>query len=1811
MSQLTPGVDALGDSTVPELDTARPGSGRAESDRRDFIRSNLVAAAGTWIAGLLGLLLQALISHHVRPAVYGEVFAVFTFFTLLTQPAAAVSRLVTWTTSRERAVSVDGKTPDSDALLRLTNQRMLIIGLAIALFCLAISPQLAHLLDVPELYVLLGVGGVPFLFATAPLLAAFQGRQRWVSWSALSIGIALSRIVFVFLFLVLFGPIGILAGIAVAAAVIYVVALALVWPQLRGVAQSSGWKQHWRFLLISLASTVMGGVLLGSDVIMVQHFFRGAQAGQFSSAAVTSRSLFFAFGSVTSVLLPVVAARHMRGRSARNVVLLSLAFAVIGGAAGLAIFDLGGASILHVFSGKAYEPGSSYIGLYALGMPLLAAVLMLSNTQQSLGNLRLLWVLVPGTVIKPALVLIFHDSLLTVSIVSDVSIALVLVALTTMYLVGESRWIRTARAQRLTAPAALAPAPPPVFPDSGPFLPGPAPLFPQPPPLRPQPAPAFATAADVPGPNWSARLQALRPRPGAWIAAAFTRTRVWWSTTLQEIGAAPGVRARIGVIVDHPPLVIAGLAILGIVIRHAWITALPLSAGDWHYPDQQRLLSWSPWPSVWDGTLGMGGENRFVEAFRFPVFAVSGFLAQLGATWTFVEKFLYFIPFAILLPVAGWLLAREVLGRTRWALLTPLLLIGNTYFMLESDGEIPLALAEAISFLALFAFLRAMRRRSLGWALATGLLVALTTAFDIRPAFLSVVLMAMYFVTLLLVEHDWAAIRRRIVLGAVAGVVYIGTQAFWLLPLLTYHGNPGFPTPTAPDFNILTLDHGLTGVSAFWTGSTPATLVQAPLNPAFMILPLLALAPLLARRMRPEILWLGVAALLFAFFAKTNTPPLGGVYDWMYSHVPGWKLFREGSKFLYIVGLAYAILIPAALRTAFSSSWRWREIPRHFWVRAGSVVALAGVSALSVWSVVVLQSGQLQSTTRPTPEPQSYSQLSAVLRGDTQPGTVLWFGQPLISQGDRNHHFLIASTAHPAVNLTGSFNNSKINQRDPFQLYCANNLVPFCYVDSQLFPYLVQVSGAGYVVVPGGNQDGTIAKGVSRAWLRTQVTQMFGQPHVLGGGSTALDVWKVTPPSTVTVAPSIAVVDSGPWSTAAALPALQSMGLPSVYRQTYYQNQYPVAPANLPDSIRVLPRLSGACSGSSGGDVGVMAQSTASSLGLSVGGATQQLPLLATSLRLPGWSVYGPTGVAAGQALTATDPGVALGPCIVWSSLAATAFAAHSSDVGTIETSWHGERLTTTAATTMPWVQLRRFYDPGWRLDGAKAAAAGDGLFNLYHVRNTAKTAKSLTFTFNTLPWEEIGQVVALLSFAAALVLTIVELRRRRPAAELAMPQELQPAPLARFLAAAGYAMVALTAVAATAAWFGLFSSNPLLGYVNDPYGLDIGYGGAAVGLLLLSLIVRVVVQVRSSRRDALQRRSGSMAPRLAAAMLVLVLGVLVSACGETTSDYQSLINQAAQAGAVSPTVVGSSLDDARLQRAAKDPALCVADYTQALHLFTDLASAYAGRASCYLNGGTDAGAAVQDFTEAISLDPSRTEYVLGRAVAYRASGNTAAAIADYDTAAQDASSSVNQLTAVDGLLAMQDIPDAQKAYTLATARQPADALLHVAAADIAIALSQDSQADQQYVRAEQLMQGRQQTATVQAHLCHLEVLRHDVEHALTDCASSAKNSSDGSGAYDDLSAAQTEAGDLTDALQSMKNSIDSFVGNVGPYAQEAGVDGFGLSRLYTAEAWIQLQMHDRAGAMQSFQNAVKALPNAAPDARARLKAFMATARVD
>src|ERR1700674_3316235 len=64
------------------------------------VSHNLIVGGGTIVAGALGVAFQSLVSHQLRPADYGGVFAALTLITLIGLPASAFTLLMAPRTHR-------------------------------------------------------------------------------------------------------------------------------------------------------------------------------------------------------------------------------------------------------------------------------------------------------------------------------------------------------------------------------------------------------------------------------------------------------------------------------------------------------------------------------------------------------------------------------------------------------------------------------------------------------------------------------------------------------------------------------------------------------------------------------------------------------------------------------------------------------------------------------------------------------------------------------------------------------------------------------------------------------------------------------------------------------------------------------------------------------------------------------------------------------------------------------------------------------------------------------------------------------------------------------------------------------------------------------------------------------------------------------------------------------------------------------------------------------------------------------------------------------------------------------------------------------------------------------------------------------------------------------------------------------------------------------------------------------------------------------------------------------------------------------
>ena len=429
--------------------------GRGSSTHRAerLVGHNLIVGAGTVLAGLLGFAFQAVISHRLAPADYGFAFAVLTVLSLIWLPASAATLVMARETSRDRAA---GRAERSASVLHTANRAVLLAGGGLAALMILASPLLAAFLRVPAVLLSAGAVGLPFGLALPLLLGALQGAQRFRAFALISAGQAAAKLICGLGLGFAFGPVGVLAGVSFGSLMVYGIALALMPPPVAPIPKPA-WRPIMAYFGVILPGTLSLAVLVSADVILVKHYFGAREAGQYAAVAALGRSIFWAATGVAGVLFPKMIFREARGDSARYVLMASLLLTVLAGTVGIAVMAAWSRPILTAFAGAGFAPAAAYLPWYAVGMSLLGAAAVLVAAHQARRAIRLLWILVPISVLEPALIVVLHQSLMQVVGWVDLASALLLAGLTALMIAEERR--HAGEAERRTSMTAAGMSP--------------------------------------------------------------------------------------------------------------------------------------------------------------------------------------------------------------------------------------------------------------------------------------------------------------------------------------------------------------------------------------------------------------------------------------------------------------------------------------------------------------------------------------------------------------------------------------------------------------------------------------------------------------------------------------------------------------------------------------------------------------------------------------------------------------------------------------------------------------------------------------------------------------------------------------------------------------------------------------------------------------------------------------------------------------------------------------------------------------------------------------------------------------------------------------------------------------------------------------------------------------------------------------------------------------------------------------------------------------------------------------------------------
>lgn len=504
---------------------------------------------------------------------------------------------------------------------------------------------------------------------------------------------------------------------------------------------------------------------------------------------------------------------------------------------------------------------------------------------------------------------------------------------------------------------------------------------------------------------------------------------------------------------DLPP--IFSLVFLSYVVHLTWFgTGYELTWGDWSFWDVTTVSAlWYEW-GAWYQYFNLGQPNIQIPFILFNAFW--SLLAGWGLTYTEVVSVTFFLPIVVASVVSPYIYVR-LYGNSRMAAwVGALFFSASTYFLVRQSAHLTIAVLFALAPILVALARIAFERNTLFWWTLLALLYTVAICYELRIAFLITICIGVEWLICLFRSNIQVmqSIKDRLAFLIYFVLIVILLNLFWILPVAM----GGISAEVSSVANrglfgnkLFTVRHALTLYEQSWTGSEPNRDFELQEVPwyEFLVPIVIILLIINGRKSTPVLIW-STVYLAAVLFLKQAVPPLDWFYHWVYSHVPGFSLFREASKYMVVAWLAFLGIYASSIGNGFLSEKR------------GVVIrgAIFGVlTYLSFLHFYPLLNQSVRTMFVPRFMIADYVTVNEYIKSSPEGMRSLW-----VPNASRWGLF---STEHPRVGATSFLNtNKKVMGVETYK-------TPLEMVTKELQRPIIQenlaLAGVGMVVVPASN----------------------------------------------------------------------------------------------------------------------------------------------------------------------------------------------------------------------------------------------------------------------------------------------------------------------------------------------------------------------------------------------------------------------------------------------------------------------------------------------------------------------------------------------------------------------------------------------------------------------------------------------------------------------------------------------------------------------------------------------------------------------
>lgn len=371
----------------------------------DLLHHGGVMAAATVVSGGFNYLYQVFMGRALGPEQFGVFGALFALLYL----ATVLGRGIRFSASRFVA-EFDPADPALPGYYRGLLLRSLAFGTIVFGAIAVAAPAVADFLDVESSGpVLIVAAAVPASLAFTANKGTLQGLQWFTPLGGYQILLAVVKLAAgVGLVLLGYGVAGALGAIVIASSAVLIAStlhLRLRFPTSIGTVRSHDYAPAYRYVLPAVLAgfclTVPGTV----DVIVVQHFSPGREAGLYTAVSVLGKVLVFLPLGICAALFPKVSDGHVESDRARLSRLLwrGLGYAGIVAGGGAFFYVLLPELVLSLFFGPDYTAAAALLRWYGVAVFVFVLAIVILNFELARDRTRYVYLFTAGSIVEIAL----------------------------------------------------------------------------------------------------------------------------------------------------------------------------------------------------------------------------------------------------------------------------------------------------------------------------------------------------------------------------------------------------------------------------------------------------------------------------------------------------------------------------------------------------------------------------------------------------------------------------------------------------------------------------------------------------------------------------------------------------------------------------------------------------------------------------------------------------------------------------------------------------------------------------------------------------------------------------------------------------------------------------------------------------------------------------------------------------------------------------------------------------------------------------------------------------------------------------------------------------------------------------------------------------------------------------------------------------------------------------------------------------------------------------------------------------------------